>query len=86
VVEANTFELGKVYQQEIKQRELAVLSNVDAELCARVAAGLGLPAPEGTPTTDVILSPALSQVVAAIGLHRAWARADAVMASNLPAA
>jgi catalase len=63
VVEAFTFELGKVFEQEIKERELAVLANVDADLCARVAAGLGLPAPQGAPAADVAASPALSQVV-----------------------
>jgi catalase len=63
LIEALTFELGKVLEQEIKERELAVLANVDAELCARVADGLGLPAPDGAPATNVTVSPALSQVV-----------------------
>jgi catalase len=63
IVEAFTFELGKCYEQAIKERELQVLANVDADLCAQVAAGLGLPAPEGKPAQDVTLSPALSQVV-----------------------
>ena len=39
VVEAFTFELGKVYEQAIKERELLVLANVDADLCEQVAAG-----------------------------------------------
>ena len=63
IVEAFTFELGKCYEQAIKERELEVLANVDADLCAQVAAGLGLPAPKGKPTEDGLLSPALSQVV-----------------------
>jgi catalase len=63
VVEAITFELGKCYEQAIKERELAVLANVDAQLCAQVAAGLGLPAPEGKPATDVTPSAALTQIV-----------------------
>jgi catalase len=63
IVEAFTFELGKVYEQEIKTRELGVLANVDIELCAQVAAGLGLPAPTGKPARDVARSGALSQVV-----------------------
>ncbi|HEY0933009.1 MAG TPA: catalase [Trebonia sp.] len=63
LVEAVTFELGKCYQQVIKERELQVLANVDADLCAQVAAGLGLPAPEGNPPAAADLSPALSQVV-----------------------
>jgi catalase len=63
IVEAFTFELGKCYEQSIKERELQVLANVDADLCAQVAAGLGLPAPDGHPAADAALSPALSQVV-----------------------
>jgi catalase len=63
ITEAFTFELGKCYEQAIKERELEVLANVDAELCQRVAEGLGLPAPKGNPPADTILSPALSQVV-----------------------
>ena len=63
IVEAYTFELGKVFQQEIKERVLGVLANIDAELCRQVAAGLGLPAPSGGPADDVAPSPALSQVV-----------------------
>jgi len=61
IVEAFTFELGKCYEQAIKERELEVLANVDADLCAQVAAGLGLPAPKGSPAEDVVPSPALSQ-------------------------
>jgi catalase len=63
IVEALTFELGKVADQGIKARELTVLANVDSGLCEQVAAGLGLPAPKGEPASDVPLSPALSQVV-----------------------
>ena len=33
LVEAFTFELGKCYEQAIKERELQVLANVDADLC-----------------------------------------------------
>ena len=67
IVEAFTFELGKVYEQTIKERELAVLANVDADLCAQVAAGLGLAAPKGTPVEDSMLSAALSQIVTTPG-------------------
>ena len=63
IVEAFTFELGKCYEQAIKERELQVLANVDADLCAQVAAGLGLPAPDGNPPADGGRSPALSQVI-----------------------
>lgn len=40
---------------------------MDAGLCARMAAGLGLPAPAGTPATGVQPSPALSQITGAPG-------------------
>ncbi|SOD73607.1 catalase [Jatrophihabitans sp. GAS493] len=62
LVEAFTFELGKVYEAAIKQRQLQVLANVDADLCAQVAAGLGLVAPDGAPVPEGLLSPSLSQV------------------------
>jgi len=67
VIEAFTFELGKVYEQAIKERELEVLANVDTQLCEQVAAGLGLPAPKGDPAQDVSVSPALVQVLAEPG-------------------
>jgi catalase len=63
IVEAYTFELGKVYEQAIKERVLGVLANVDADLCAQVAAGLGLAAPKGTPADEVVIAPSLSQMV-----------------------
>jgi catalase len=63
IIEAFTFELGKCYEQAIKERQLEVLANVDADLCKQVAIGLGLPAPKGKPPTDVFESPALSQVI-----------------------
>ncbi len=63
IVGSFTFELGKVYEQAIKERELQVLANIDAELCAQVARGVGLPAPSPTlAVPDVTPSPALSQV------------------------
>ncbi|MBB5802311.1 catalase [Saccharothrix ecbatanensis] len=63
VVRAFTFELGKCYEQSIRERALRILANVDAELCAQVADGLGLPAPEATkPVGEVTPSPALSQI------------------------
>jgi catalase len=63
IVLAYTFELSKCFEQAIRERQLASLANVDPELCARVAAGLGLPAPEATePLADLPPSPALSQV------------------------
>ena len=62
VVEAFTFELGKVYEEEIKKRTLAVLADVDANLCGQVATGLGLRAPKGAPPGEVDVSPVLSQI------------------------
>ncbi|MFC9250791.1 catalase [Amycolatopsis thailandensis] len=62
VIEAFTFELGKCFSQTIQERMLGSLAQVDAELCAAVADGLGLPAPDGTPAEDVTPSAALSQI------------------------
>ncbi|MFD3549197.1 catalase [Streptomyces sp. NPDC058655] len=63
IIAAYTFELNKCYEQAIKERTLAVLANIDGDLCAQVAVGLGLPVPAATePLADARPSPALSQV------------------------
>ncbi|MEU0368776.1 catalase [Streptomyces sp. NPDC006283] len=63
IIAAYSFELGKCYEQAIKERGLRVLANIDPELCAGVAAGLGLPAPEAKEAlSNVEPSPALSQI------------------------
>ena len=66
IVLAYTFELGKCYEQAIKERQLLALAHVDATLCSRVAEGIGLPAPETTgqdaEAATVETSPALSQI------------------------
>jgi len=63
IVDAYTFELGKCYEQTIRERQLSALANIDPALCASVAQGLGLPTPQATePPADVEPSPALSQV------------------------
>ncbi|MFJ4126541.1 catalase [[Kitasatospora] papulosa] len=63
IAAAYTFELGKCWEQSIKERGLRVLANIDLELCTQVAAGLGLPVPEASlPPAVVEPSPALSQL------------------------
>ncbi|MEV8531397.1 catalase [Streptomyces sp. NPDC051211] len=63
VIAAYTFELGKCYEQAIKERTLKVLANIDPQLCEKVAEGLGLPAPAPTVPLDAVdPSPALSQL------------------------
>jgi catalase len=63
IINAYAFELGTCYEQTIRERQLQCLANIDAELCAGVAAKLGLPAPEATvPLADEAPSPALSMV------------------------
>jgi catalase len=63
IIRAYTFELGKCYEQAIKERQLQALAEIDADLCEQVATGLGLPAPSATlPPTEATPSPALSQV------------------------
>ncbi len=62
VAEAFTFELSKCYEQAIRVRMLANLAKVDSALTAKVAAGLGLPVPDGQPPAAVTPSPALAQI------------------------
>ncbi|RMB61822.1 catalase [Tessaracoccus antarcticus] len=60
---AYTFELSKCYEEAIRVRQLQCLANIDADLCAEVARGLGLSAPQPTtPPGDVEPSPAVSQL------------------------
>jgi catalase len=64
IIRAYTFELGKVYEQAIKERQLRALANIDPVLCQEVATGLGLPAPEASDSfaDELDASPALSQL------------------------
>jgi catalase len=63
IIAAYTFELAKCFEQAIKERQLLALANIDPDLCALVAEGLGLPAPEPTEALlDPDPSPALSQL------------------------
>jgi catalase len=57
---AFSFELGNVAAPEIQDRQLANLANVSGELTEKVAAHLGRPVPEGSPSADAGASPALS--------------------------
>ena len=60
ITAAFSFELGKCSSEEIKDRMLENLANVDGTLTAGVAANLGRSAPRGKPAKNVIPSPALS--------------------------
>jgi catalase len=62
VADAFTFELGKCYETPVRERMLANLAQVDGDLCARVAGGLGLPVPSPVKPVGAIPSPALQQV------------------------
>jgi catalase len=67
IIQAFTFELGKCYESFVRERMLESLANVDADLCAKVAAGLGLPTPPGEPVAEAGASPALSQIATTPG-------------------
>ncbi|HEX3897961.1 MAG TPA: catalase [Mycobacteriales bacterium] len=67
MVEAFSFELGKCTMPEIRERMLAVLANVDADLTRAVAGELGVTAPRGRPPKDVTVSPALSMLTDVLG-------------------
>jgi catalase len=63
IADAYTFELGRCYEQGIKERALTVLARIDADLCAQVATGLGLPVPKKIkPEQPRLESPALRQI------------------------
>lgn len=63
IAAAYAFELGKVYEKAIRERQLQCLANIDEELCATVAEALGLPVPAPTiELVEVDPSPALSMV------------------------
>lgn len=49
IIGAYTFELGKCYEQTIRERTLRVLATIDERLCREVATGLGLPVPQPDP-------------------------------------
>jgi len=46
IVDAFTFELGKVERVKIRERMIGLLTQVDQSLAAKVAGGLGLPVPK----------------------------------------
>jgi catalase len=60
IVAAFSFELGKVLSEDVKDRTLANLANVSADLTERVAANLGKKAPRAKSVADVDPSPSLS--------------------------
>jgi catalase len=63
IIAAYTFELSKCEQTAIRERVLTTLANIDGDLCEKVAAGLGLPAPRAAePLAEPQPSPALSQI------------------------
>ncbi|QNM98110.1 catalase HPII [Chitinimonas koreensis] len=57
IVAAFSFELGKVETVAIRERMVATLARVDADLAGRVAGNLGLPAPSGVDEVDCPLPP-----------------------------
>jgi catalase len=67
IISAYTFELGKCYEQAVKERQLIALAQIDPRLCEEVATGLGLDVPDPPePLGEETPSPALSQ------LGRTW--------------
>ncbi len=63
VVNAYSFELAKIWDSVIRERQLRALANIHPDLCQRVADSLGLPAPAPTePPVGTAASGALSQL------------------------
>jgi catalase len=65
IIGAFSFELGKCESEEIKDRVLANLANVDSDLTSMVALNLGKKPPKGRPARGIKGSPALSLLPAA---------------------
>jgi catalase len=83
---ALVFELSKVDLEAIRKRMLGNLVNVDADLAARVAAGLNMKTPKATaaaaPVQDLELSPALRIVRGARELHTLKGRTVGVLVAD----
>jgi catalase len=63
IVKAFQFELGKVQRKEIRQAVVDLFSNVDEQLAARIADGIGAQAPENPAASEAkFVSPALSMM------------------------
>ncbi|RZQ65948.1 catalase [Amycolatopsis suaedae] len=62
IVAAFRFELGKVTDRSIRARTVEHLGRIDNDLAARVAAGIGVEAPDGAGGNHGRRSPALSQL------------------------
>ncbi|MDN5764741.1 MAG: catalase [Humibacillus sp.] len=63
ITAAYSFELGKCYEQAVRERQLQALANIDADLCTAVARSLGLPAPQASiEVAESAPSQALSQL------------------------
>lgn len=62
IVDAFSFELGKVKRKEIRQRVIDMLSYVAEDLAERIAVNIGVQATKGVATGITLSSPALSQV------------------------
>ncbi len=60
LIGAFRFELGKCTNVEVVSRMVQNLAHVDGDLCAQVAAHLGMPAPESDAEAAQMVSPALS--------------------------
>ena len=67
VIGAYTFELAKCYEDNIRIRQLQSLAEIDADLCAEVAAGLGLDAPEPKLDHNAIAEPGTTAAVSQLG-------------------
>ncbi|WP_191991804.1 catalase [Bacillus aerolatus] len=62
IIDAFRFEVGKVKNKGVRQQVVNVFANVDGELAAAIAAGVGAEAPTDVEASTVTLSsPALSQ-------------------------
>ncbi|WLR54211.1 catalase [Mesobacillus subterraneus] len=62
MIEAFSFELGKVKSKDVQQQVVEMLGNIDTFLAEEVAASLGVNKPTSKPAEVTMTSPALSQM------------------------
>ena len=84
IIDALTFELGKVERLAIRERMLGILTQVDKVLAARVADGLGMPVPKqpNTPINHSVPADGVQKNFEPLKVKQSIERSDALSMAN----
>lgn len=84
IIDALTFELGKVERTEIRERMLGILTQVDQTLAAKVADGLGMMVPEQLmyPINHGVPADGIQQNYEPIKMKQSIEKSDALSMAN----